>query len=100
MDDSLQNSDQTSNGGGTEVCLPLDAVKIEDASPAEGDEVEVFMKATVTRVENDMVYATPTTFNDVPAPDHQDDQSEEDQLRQGMNQMTTDGGYGSQHHNI
>lgn len=49
-----------------ELCLSEQSVAIDGAVPAPGDEIELTVKAKVSRVEGGKVYATPTEANGEP----------------------------------
>ena len=54
-----------------EICVPLSALSLpgesgSDVPPAQGDEVDITGKATVSRVEGQYAYLTPTEVNGNP----------------------------------
>ena len=55
------------SGGGKEVCVPLASLSVSDESgttaPEIGDAVSGNIEGTVTRIEGEEVYFTPTKFN-------------------------------------
>ncbi len=59
--------------GGTEVCVPLSAVAVnenenEATPPSEGDSISVTLEGKATRIEGDKVYFIPATANGEPIP--------------------------------
>lgn len=71
-------------GGGNELCIPLSALTVQDESgdvaPEMGQPISGNVEGTISRIEGDMAYITPTKFNgtDIPketeAPQESDEQ--------------------------
>lgn len=51
----------------SEQCVPMAALAIDGAAPAQGDAVQYTVKGKLSRIEGDKAYVTPDTINDQPA---------------------------------
>ena len=83
------NDDGYGGGGGEDeiqVCLPVDNIKEDGIEPQEGDEVEVNVSGTVTKVEGGIAWIKPEKVNGEPVragsqgqqgPEHQTNDEDE-----------------------
>jgi hypothetical protein len=80
---------------GSDVPVALDTLATGDGvTPAVGDEVDVAVKGTVSRIDEatNCAYVTPTSCNGQPPPDMGDEESE-NSLRDQAYTADSDSGY-------
>jgi hypothetical protein len=73
-----------SSGNEGDIDVALDTLAASDGTaPSVGDEVEVHVKGTVSRIDEatNCCYVTPETLNGAPPPSHNDDETSGDSLR-------------------
>ena len=84
------------DSGNSDVPVALDTLSADDGTnPAVGDEVDVAVKGTVSRIDEatNCAYVTPTECNGQPPPDMGDDEESENSLRDQAYSADSDSGY-------